>query len=480
FLNSNKNLSSYSIDNETITGGDISDKTIITHSKLFFNNCTFQGQVRFKPFNATCAKNPIELNNCKLNDSITISSYSNITSPSVIEINGLTEDITTKEFGASLHILNCSNVRFRLNNLELSKFNIEKNQNSETQIGESLEEKYISKIDHLRISHNNGNFYYLNHLKVSKLLSFYYDNNSKFNLNSGIINRLNIYRFSDSNIVIGSVLNLLLCNTIDLKKSIIDTNSELVIKRGNYNSLKFKEIINKGIIQLMDFEITDTHGNEVNFKDANMGKTYITNVIFSIKNIKLNGSYLTDMKLSGIIWPEKNIIDRNYIAGYRFQGIPYLNALRDSYRQLKAMSINAKDTVNALKFKANEMEVYLFQLKKENKRFSSDFAELYLSKWSSNFGLSIGKPVIRLLSIHLIIFFFVLLFSDFRGMTITFNPELMSWDNFFTSCSYYAELLIPIRKFSSDLNSVVDIIMRMSSGFFIYHIIKATRKFAKL
>jgi hypothetical protein len=163
-----------------------------------------------------------------------------------------------------------------------------------------------------------------------------------------------------------------------------------------------------------------------------------------------------------------------------------LTYLRDIYRQLKAISLNSKDIVNALYFKANEMNVYLYLLKQTKKPFwkfwkwRSNYFELWLSKKSGNFGISIGRPIIGLIGVHLLIFIILLHFTSFRGVTITYNINDWSSINFWKSFNNFWELIVPIRKFSEELNPFTDILMRLFSGFFVYHLIKATRKFAKL
>ena len=145
---------------------------------------------------------------------------------------------------------------------------------------------------------------------------------------------------------------------------------------------------------------------------------------------------------------------------------------KESYRQLKLAYLNNSDKFNALKFYRNEMYSYfrgtLFS-KSEN---LWNKILLILDFGTSNFGQSYLMPLGWLFGFHL------LFFSCFWNFHY--------WENTLTGFDEFGEfwtLLNPAHAqpsyVESGMGKFTDFVMRVSSGFFIFHFIKVTRRFGK-
>lgn len=227
---------------------------------------------------------------------------------------------------------------------------------------------------------------------------------------------------------------------------------------------------------MMDSDLSDVQFNEVDFSNENL-------------NLCLDNSYLSDTVFSNILWPtSKEVTHYSDTSTYKEQNKPEdwktknlaEKALikKEIYRQLKNSSKSESNNIDALDFYRNEMDSYWSYIKGNKEIDFWDRVLIRIARISSNFGISYIRPLLCLLSLHLIVFLLILLFGDYNGCQIDIYNS--SWEYFEKSFNSYWELIIPVRKFGDDLPAWVDVLMRIYSGFFIYHIIRGTRKFAKL
>ena len=136
------------------------------------------------------------------------------------------------------------------------------------------------------------------------------------------------------------------------------------------------------------------------------------------------------------------------------------------------------NNIDALAFYRNEMEAYR-EFIKDNKDI--DWQEkliVRLSRWASDHGQSLKRPIIGLFGFHLL-FFLIAIGINYNGFYFTPNHD---WSTVWDFIGSYFYLLNPVHKLPDTHGGmlIVDFLMRLSSGFFIYHIIRASRKFAKV
>ncbi|PCJ86156.1 MAG: hypothetical protein COA57_06460, partial [Flavobacteriales bacterium] len=154
--------------------------------------------------------------------------------------------------------------------------------------------------------------------------------------------------------------------------------------------------------------------------------------------------------------------------------------LREVYRQLKNLCKAQSNYIDALGFYRNEYAAYWKYIKANKKEVSFEDRFLVgLGRHVSNFGQSFIRPLIWLIIMHGILFLLLVIFN-YKGFNFSFNH---SWNSFREGFGEYWYLLNPVHRFTDDMAGglkTIDFLMRLSSGFFIYHIIRASRKFAQL
>ena len=453
--------------------------TITPFADLKFIDCEFEHEISIFGHGGTNI-HKIEIENSIINNKLIIRNYHSDNSKQRISLN----KIHYSSLHSILQISRCNGIKiFNQGFLAIGQIHINYCENIFYSYNLPSLHNHDSEEINFSISHNKGSQFNIFELH-SGTFDFVNNTSCKLELNSGIISVINLLKLSNSQIIIGNNLYKLKVKKVDLKRGIIEKDTEITLQNGTFDKLNFSSIINKGIIQIIKSNVfnKDEKDSGIDFRDSNMGVTIITNCFLTTKKINLDGAFLMDMKLSGVMWPAKNIIDENFKERSTIE----LIYLRDTYRQLKAISINAKDIVNALKFKANEMNTYYYILHKSRLKhifplkWRSDFFELFFSKWSSNFGLSIGQPLFFIFAFHALWLYILLNHTDYSTLHFTLDKSLMTLDAF-KGCTYeFFKFLNPVRKFNPNVHPALDIVMRLSVGYFAYHLIRATRKFAKL
>lgn len=96
---------------------------------------------------------------------------------------------------------------------------------------------------------------------------------------------------------------------------------------------------------------------------------------------------------------------------------------------------------------------------------------VFLSRWVSDFGQNWTMPLILLFTIHAVLMNCIFSWDT----TLTYgNLKIGFWGEYF-------QLLNPIHKLPDYINTdggkIADFFMRIFGGYFIYHFIKASRKY---
>lgn len=233
------------------------------------------------------------------------------------------------------------------------------------------------------------------------------------------------------------------------------------------------------------------------------------NIEYSIlDNIGINGLDLSNTELRildssivkanyySVTWPRtfqivEEIEDKKFLQLVDINDIIKLQAI---YRQLKTISINISNKVEARKFLKNEMRLYhrqiFLQLKATPipKKFllfislCADVFMLWVNKKFTDYGESILRPLVTLLFIGFLFFYW---YMHRLGIQLAINTPI-DWEVTRQAFGYYLNFLNPVHAYEiPDINGVkkiplygvTDFLFRLISGFLIYHIIRATRKF---
>ncbi|MBS1507857.1 MAG: hypothetical protein JSS79_14550 [Bacteroidetes bacterium] len=272
-----------------------------------------------------------------------------------------------------------------------------------------------------------------------------------------------------------------------------------VIAEAVVSSISFADffLINKSRIKLRGARIEelllsnfDNDGNftldnctirsVIRINSSNLGKTHFNNTTFSDSYISILDSNLSDCNFTNLKWRSDYKIHTN-------ENITLLPAIRETYRQLKANYFKNGNKIEALEFQKHELETHYKLLAKQKFkrplfRNLGNFLVVGTNKWSSDFGQNIWKPLVLLFAFHLLFFNLLLLSTPDLGITIgtSFDKELIE-----KGIRLYFQTLLPVHssEIRFDAKTLVpiagfwDFLIRISSGYFIYYFISASRKY---
>jgi hypothetical protein len=198
------------------------------------------------------------------------------------------------------------------------------------------------------------------------------------------------------------------------------------------------------------------------------------NLDLSSCSLHFDHSLLNKCVFSNIAWPKKMRLDSANPDGSKQRFI----SLKETYRQLKQAMLKDGNNIDALAFYRNELEEYRSFAKDNPEVKREDKIILWMMWLFSDHGQSFARPIAWLLGMHLV-FFLIAIAVGYNGFYFTPDHD---WSAVWDFIGSYFFLLNPVHKLP-DTNGgmlIVDFFMRLSSGFFIYHIIRASRKFAKV
>jgi len=302
---------------------------------------------------------------------------------------------------------------------------------------------------------------------------------------------------------------ILFCNE-SLKGDMVFKNLTLtnllikgILSNGN---LSFAGIITKEI-QISGFD------NQANFKlrhivplenstfalvNSDLGNAYLNDIDFNkFSKVIINKSTLSNIHYSDIKWS-----DKIEIAEEQFEpdGPEKDIRLHNSYRQLKQAASNNQNKIDELLFRGKEW--HFIQKAGVNKNEAwywrlNDWIILFSNK-SNSFGTNWINPILWLLVSNL--FFFVLILIGINEKVSIFEwsqplaiGDLLTlcYDKFWLYLHFlnpthnlkHFEPLLPSPEFTGFINNgwamTLNVLMRLTTAYFIYQTISAFRKFSK-
>ncbi len=149
-----------------------------------------------------------------------------------------------------------------------------------------------------------------------------------------------------------------------------------------------------------------------------------------------------------------------------------LKDLKDTYRQLKKAALANGNLIDALKFRTNEMQVYWREIRLIGGANFGDTALIFLNRFTSNFGQSWILPLVWLFAFHLLLFSFLMNFYWYNSFGFDFE------------FGQFWVLLNPVHKTPDYVNTgaglFTEFAMRITNAYFIYHFVRASRKFSRI
>lgn len=153
---------------------------------------------------------------------------------------------------------------------------------------------------------------------------------------------------------------------------------------------------------------------------------------------------------------------------------------REVFKQIKFALSKQGDYIHEQYLHGLEMNVYNKTLG-WNVKFFFTKAILYLSRFTSNYGQSMVRPLFFLLAVNGSLFLWLVLRDKINGVHIV-APSLSTVDGVGNAVAAFLRYLSPIRKNEDELKGwwlVIDYCMRIISSYSIYNLIRASRRFIK-
>lgn len=435
---------------------------------IVFENCVFNDKVIF-----TNVENILGfyIINCRFNSVLILEDFKKI---NVIEFNNSQFRYLYLDESESdtIKITECniSNL-IELNNLKIRDFKIEIiNINVEGEI--SIDS---NDIDVLQIKSANESTYHsvvLNDFKFIQINA----NVNDLKLNAKKFDRLEVVNYSEQ---INSINNFIINDLV------FDGN--IYFNSINVDIFTLSHVFSSiGVLKL----------NEVEIRITQINNCYIDNLIFNqvkfIEPPNIQTSDLSKFKMINVSWADKSkslessFINQKIPVFYQWRKkylkkwnkvfskdqISLLKYQIETYRQLKIASQNNHNQIDALAFYRNEMRLYWKEIRLVGGEKWYNTVLIFLNRIISDFGQNWVSPLLFLFGVHFILFMCIYKWQFSCNLT---DVEY--------GVGQYFRLLNPVRVTPDYINSgmgiFTDFWMRVLNGFFIYHFLKASRKYGK-
>lgn len=337
-------------------------------------------------------------------------------------------------------------------------------------------------------------------------LACYATSVGNFIINSAKINFLELGGKDTWQIKSLSILNeneinkIQISNAVALKLSFSYLAISTELFNCSINSIIFNKVRNDKNLKLLNCKALKIVGKESHFiiTESNLGKAEFFQFDFSsYSEVNIINSVLIDCLFINTTWANNittfwgdqmdnymkdRVRKKSRISSYLTNSITcqetrqQLKDKREVFKQIKYALSKQGDQVNEQMFHAFEMDTYNRILEWDYKSASTKII-LYLSSITSQYGQSLLRPIIFLITSNSILISLLnlyhhnrfILLSEFSKHAIVSNISTFLW---FSN---------PFHK-ADDLNGIpliIDIGVRIISSYSIYNIIRATRRFIK-
>ena len=430
---------------------EISNLTINERIGLKFYNCLFNGE--FKVFKQKCKH--LDFISCDFEYAVEIiySEFNTLKfSDSEIKSFISISDIKSRFIGLYENLIKNANFW----NVKTERFDIKnllKNKIGRIDFGQNPEIRFLD-IN----SNNNIGIIDLDNIGTARL----YGDFDKIYLFAESFKLISIGNKTDEKIIIS--------NINELKFSNRNFDGQLKIQNSKINLLDFNDISSSnGNIKFNNLEVMSTTLFDVLISD------FYWNQVTFLNKLNIVRCDFSGLKPNNVNWLKNRILTPDFVFDKNQTNIVEMRYQRDTFRQIKSAYQTNKNKIEELAFYRNEMSLYWKEINLTKAETKENRFLIFLNHFISNFGQSYFKPLFLLLIFHLIfctsiwiIEFQTNFYSDYTYSFIKGMAEYVSWLNpVFTKPEHW-----------SDGSTILSFFMRVSNGFFIYHFIKATRKFS--
>ncbi len=244
-------------------------------------------------------------------------------------------------------------------------------------------------------------------------------------------------------------------------------------------NLKFTSVLSQsGVVQINNAEIENTYFINSTFKNI-----YWNKVSFQ-KTLDISNSDLSTLNYANIDWIPKTKFSctdlPTYKLGYNknkkqevIDSITELRNDREVYRQLKSAATSMQNHIDAMEFHRLEMRLYWKDIRFTKSTPWQNRVVIFIDRFVSDFGQNWWLPLIWLIGVHFILFICIFQWN--------FSFDIQ---DFKQGLGEYFTLLNPVHTKPDYINTGMGLFtefwMRIINGFFIYHFVRATRRYSKV
>lgn len=468
------------------------------YKELKFRNCTIKSLIIQSPNSSE----HIEITDCGIENISIIQIRTNIiaiynsifktldvtavTNNAEIRIKGNYDPETTtiEEFKNSL--VEKINLSGKLGKVHLDNLNIQ----SVLGLNLRITERFVVEtcaVENTIFNGFNSQALILTNINSNKLSISYSDGENRLTLIGGAFKLINltgsISRISTQSLIkngLNKNCGIQYFSVSGMKNITSFSASETSILELDLNNNKIDEVI------LKDVNIT----NKLCLENLTVKSAKFYNVDLSPKTqIRLLYSTLSDSELINVRWPK-------HYKFYEYQSeikvkkeykekLDILWALKESYRQMKVLSLNQHNKIDGLYFQKQELKIFwlITNLKTRYESFFTNIGNWFIlgtNKLFSDFGQNIWRPLMALGIVHL--FWFVILLWN----SYDIYPCFSGCDGELTKSAFnaYFVTLLPthgldltIGGASKNIGGWIDFFMRICAGYFIFYFVYSSRKY---
>jgi hypothetical protein len=260
-------------------------------------------------------------------------------------------------------------------------------------------------------------------------------------------------------------------------------NGTININDSKLQSFLFSYFTNRGKINIRNIEPIKFESSYFTVYKSTLGDVQFVDIDFrKYSEFNVLSSDITELKFVKTIWHDK--IDSKpgrYTPEFEERGkLPSSQTLIDRkevYKQLRHSSSKQGDILSEGIFHEKEMNTY-YEIISWRKHFWTKMI-LGTSRIFGNYGKNFRQPLIGIIIFHSVTLALMVLrgYDDFQMV----KPSDGSWEDFGNFLSEFIRLLNPVHSFekAKGLWIIPDTVIRIYTSFFIYNMLRATRRFVK-
>jgi hypothetical protein len=281
------------------------------------------------------------------------------------------------------------------------------------------------------------------------------------------------------------VVERLSIGAICLFRTVVPDGKSLVFRSTTFDQLTCRNVINAGRIEFINSEVVKS----LFFLESDLGKMMFTNTTLQRQcDVRILKCRIDAVEFNTFRWNRDYRLNENYdeamVEIFRSEN-DFLYCLRETYRQLKNNYQKNGNKIESLEFQRGEMNAH-FRLLRVNRNDNFwNYLIVGTNRWFSDFGQNIWKPIIFLFVIHLFLFNILLWTSDI-GIELRLSNTNITPQSIWKGVNLYFQTLLPthfatVKPFHKgadvSIGGAIDFLMRISSAYFIYYFVSASRKY---